>query len=81
MFFGPPLSVEVAYPQRDKEIIRGEPCCIIASSGMLKGGPSVGYAKQILGKEDSAILFSGYQAEETPGREIISSEEEGIEIK
>ncbi len=48
----------------------GEPCCIVSSSGMLSGGPSVGYAQRLLGDPRNAILFPGYTDEESPGRKL-----------
>jgi Cft2 family RNA processing exonuclease len=48
----------------------GEPCCIVSSSGMLNGGPSVGYAQVILDQERNAIIFPGYTDEESPGRRL-----------
>jgi len=41
---------------------------IVASSGMLTGGPSVAWAKEILPDPRAAILLCGYQDEEAPGR-------------
>ena len=46
------------------------PKCIIASSGMLTGGASVVYAAGLAGNERNAILFSGYQDAESPGRRL-----------
>ena len=45
-----------------------EPCIVVASSGMLTGGASVVYARQFAKDEKSAILLTGYQDEESPGR-------------
>lgn len=57
------------------------PCVIIASSGMLAGGPSVAYAREILTEEKSAILIVGYVDEETPGRRLADSKlGEGVEL-
>jgi Cft2 family RNA processing exonuclease len=60
---------------QNRERIAGDntPCVIIASSGMLTGGPSVAYAKKILDEEKSAILIVGYVDEEAPGRKIADS--------
>lgn len=52
-----------------QQIIDGEtPCVVVASSGMLTGGASVTYAKQWAGDARNAILLTGYQDEEAPGR-------------
>ncbi|MBZ4687514.1 MAG: uncharacterized protein PWQ96_1364 [Clostridia bacterium] len=53
--------------------------CVIASSGMLKGGPSSFYAEKFAANPDNFIAITGYQDEESPGREILNllnSEEE-----
>lgn len=44
------------------------PVIVIASSGMLTGGASVVYARQFATDERNAILLTGYQDEEAPGR-------------
>ena len=44
------------------------PSVVVASSGMLTGGASVVYAKHFAGDERNAILLTGYQDEEAPGR-------------
>lgn len=44
------------------------PVIVVASSGMLTGGASVVYAKEFAGDERNAILLTGYQDEEAPGR-------------
>jgi len=45
-----------------------QPCVVVASSGMLTGGASVAYAKHFAPDERNAILLTGYQDEEAPGR-------------
>jgi len=59
---------------RERAINNSAPCIIIASSGMLTGGPSVAYAEKILSEDKSAILIVGYLDEEAPGRQIANSE-------
>lgn len=44
------------------------PAIVVASSGMLTGGASVVYARHFAADERSAILLTGYQDEESPGR-------------
>lgn len=56
------------------------PACVIASSGNLKGGFSVEYAKHIVGRKNSAIFFPGYQDAEAPGRRLLELKS-GDEIK
>jgi metallo-beta-lactamase family protein len=54
-----------------KEINRDHgPKMIIAASGMSEGGRIVYHEKRYLGDPNTLILFTGYQAENTAGREI-----------
>ncbi|RLI64323.1 MAG: beta-CASP ribonuclease aCPSF1 [Promethearchaeia archaeon] len=57
------------YQARD-DIIAGGPCIILATSGMLQGGPSVQYLKGIAEDPNSSIIFASYQVEGTLGRRI-----------
>ncbi|MCB9637567.1 MAG: MBL fold metallo-hydrolase [Myxococcales bacterium] len=56
--------------QRER-IIEGPPCCIIASSGMMTGGPSAFYAAALAQDKRNLIAITGYQDEEAPGRRLI----------
>lgn len=58
----------VVKPADRPRILAGGPCVIISSSGMLQGGPSAMYAVGLAGNELNAILITGYQDEEAPGR-------------
>lgn len=60
-----------ATPQREK-ILAGAPACIISSSGMLTGGPSQFYASRLVDNPKNAIIFCGYQDEESPGRRLLT---------
>ncbi|MFW3616939.1 MBL fold metallo-hydrolase RNA specificity domain-containing protein [Billgrantia antri] len=48
----------------------GRPAVVIAASGMVSGGRVVNYLKRMLGDERHCVLFTGYQAHGTPGRDI-----------
>lgn len=61
------------YQERERMINNSAASVIIASSGMLTGGPSVAYAEKILSEEKSAILIVGYLDEEAPGKEVVNS--------
>ena len=45
---------------------------VISSSGMLTGGPSSFYASEFASNERDAILITGYQDEESPGRALLN---------
>ncbi len=46
------------------------PTIVIAASGMCSGGRVVDYLKALLGDSRTDVLFVGYQAQGTPGRDI-----------
>ncbi len=48
----------------------GRPAVVIAASGMCAGGRVMNYLKAILGDSRNDVLFVGYQAQGTPGRDI-----------
>jgi Cft2 family RNA processing exonuclease len=60
----------VQSPAEREEILRGDPCVIVSSSGMLSGGPSQFYAAGLASSESSLISITGYQDEEAPGRRL-----------
>lgn len=81
-FFGDktsPRIISIASPQQRLDAI-AHPSAIIASSGMLTGGASIGYAKTLLERENAAIFISGYTDEESPGR-FLQSLEPGNQIE
>ena len=55
---------------RDLDHLRG-PAIIIASSGMCTGGRILRHLYHYIGQRNNAVLFTGYQAEGTLGREIL----------
>ncbi len=48
------------------------PCVVLAGSGMCAGGRVVNYLKAMLEDERNDVLFVGYQAKGTPGRDILT---------
>lgn len=61
----------VKKPQDRELVLASSPCVIVASSGMLSGGPSAFYAAELARRESDAILITGYQDEESPGRALL----------
>ena len=74
-----PRIISIGSP-KERPLAIAHPSVIIASSGMLTGGASIGYAKILLERENAAIFISGYTDEESPGR-LLQSLEPGAEIE
>ncbi|MDD1672042.1 MAG: beta-CASP ribonuclease aCPSF1 [Methanomicrobiales archaeon] len=65
-----PCFVSVDSTDLRDQVIRGNPCIIITTSGMLNGGPVLEYLKALAPDQKNALIFVGYQAEGTIGRRI-----------
>jgi len=61
----------VEHPNVRQEIIEGEPCIIMATSGMLEGGPVIEYFKSLAESDKNSIIFVSYQIEGTLGRRVL----------
>ncbi|MEM1921558.1 MAG: MBL fold metallo-hydrolase, partial [Desulfurococcaceae archaeon] len=65
----------------DRRKVWRKPCVIIASAGMLKGGPSVYYLKKLSDDSRNSVVLVSYQAPNSPGFKLLSNggvEEYGI---
>ena len=60
----------VGSPQERESIVESGPTVIVASSGMLAGGPSSFYASRLATSAENLIAITGYQDEEAPGRRL-----------
>jgi len=60
----------VEHPSAREEIVDGEQCIIIATSGMLEGGPVIDYFKRLASDERNTIIFVSYQIEGTRGHRV-----------
>ncbi|MEM2341062.1 MAG: beta-CASP ribonuclease aCPSF1 [Candidatus Bathyarchaeia archaeon] len=60
----------VEHPSARSEIIEGEPCIILATAGMLEGGPVIDYFQNLAHDECNSLIFVSYQIEGTLGRRI-----------
>ena len=52
------------------DVIMGGPCIILATSGMLIGGPSVQYLKALAEDKNNSLIFVSYQVKGTLGARI-----------
>ncbi len=62
--------------ERDDIIRSREPAIIIATSGMLQGGPSVEYFYKLASDSRNTIIFVSYQVRGTLGRRLLDGERE-----
>ena len=60
----------VEHPSAREDIIRGEPSIIMATAGMLEGGPIIEYFRHLASDEKNTIVFVSYQIEGTLGRRV-----------
>ncbi len=60
----------VEHPSVRSSILEGEPCIVLATSGMLEGGPVIEYFKNWSADERNQIIFVSYQIEGTMGRRV-----------
>ncbi|MHB8902207.1 MAG: MBL fold metallo-hydrolase, partial [Thermoguttaceae bacterium] len=61
----------VSRPDQRVKVLETRPSIIVASSGMLSGGPSAGYCRELAASASDAIFLTGYQDEESPGRALL----------
>ncbi len=54
------------------EIVEGGPCIIIATAGMMEGGPVIEYFKRLAPWEENGLIFVSYQVAGTMGQRIQS---------
>ena len=60
----------VEHPSARQDIIEGEPSIIVATAGMLEGGPIIDYFQQLAEDKLNTIIFVSYQIEGTLGRRV-----------
>jgi KH/beta-lactamase-domain protein len=60
----------VEHPSVRQGIIEGEPCVVLATSGMLEGGPVIEYFKNWADDPRNTIIFVSYQIEGTMGKRV-----------
>lgn len=60
----------VEHPSAREDIISGDDCIIIATSGMLEGGPIIDYFKRLASDKRNSVIFVSYQIDGTLGRRV-----------
>ena len=65
-------NVHIVKGENREEIVNERPSIILATSGMLTGGPVLDYLKLLASDENSSLIFVSYQVEGTLGRKILN---------
>jgi len=65
------FTVVKQHDMRD-EIVEGGPCIVMATAGMMEGGPVLEYFKRLAPDENNGIVFVSYQVAGTMGRRVQS---------
>jgi len=72
LFADPSLAVYAVTAGRRRRLLDNpEAAIVISSSGMMTGGPAPLYARAFAADERNAIIFSGYQDDESPGAALL----------
>jgi uncharacterized protein len=75
-FLSPIFKRVGSHKERQQIILEEGPCLILATSGMLAGGPSVEYLKNLCSGEKHSLIFSCYQPPGSMGHRIRGGETE-----
>jgi KH/beta-lactamase-domain protein len=72
-----PIFKRVGSPKERMQVVEDEgPAVILATSGMMVGGPSVEYFKHLASNPNNLLIFTCYLPEGTLGKRIFSGERE-----
>ena len=69
-FMDPRLHGIGSQKEREAVFESNEPAVVLATSGMLIGGPAIEYLQRFADNDKNTLIFVGYQAEGTMGRRI-----------
>jgi len=61
----------VANEERRERIAKGPPSIIVTTSGMMQGGPAIGYLKHLWHEPRNAVMLTGYQVHGTNGKTLL----------
>lgn len=62
----------VNHPNERDQIMQGGPCIIMATSGMLEGGPAIDYFHRLSEDPRNSTIFVSYQIEGTLGNRVLN---------
>lgn len=68
--FASDIFKRIKGPAERKEVVEGGPCIIVATSGMLTGGASVEYFRELADSKRNSIIFTCYQGPGSLGRQV-----------
>jgi len=68
--FASDIFKQIGSPTERKEVVEGGPCIIIATSGMLVGGASLEYFREIADNKKNSVIFTCYQGVGSLGRDV-----------
>lgn len=71
-FYTKEIQPVAAMQNRDDLLSGPDPVILLSSSGMLTGGPSAYYASRLAPMENACMIITGYQDEESPGRQLLN---------
>lgn len=67
---------QVASQKEQQQVLEGGPCIILATSGMLTGGASLSYFKELADNPRNSIIFVNYQGGGSLGNRVQRGEKE-----
>ncbi|MCS7142643.1 MAG: beta-CASP ribonuclease aCPSF1 [Aigarchaeota archaeon] len=76
VFLSEYFTIIKSHQQREEVLTSKEPSIILATSGMLEGGPVLKYFRELAGDEKNSLLFVSYQVEGTLGRRLLNGARE-----
>lgn len=66
-------DIKVIENDKQRRNVLKRPHVILATAGMLSGGPIVYYLKKLKDRKEARLLFVGFQVEDTPGYHVLQT--------